>query len=99
MYEGIWTISPCPHGEVGALAEALGVSETTARVLVRRGYDKPEEAKAFLAGELPFTGIPDVIERVLEELPAQPVRHFSDLYSADGEARERARALVEGVRA
>ena len=54
---------------------------------------------AFLAGELPFTGIPDVIERVLEQLPAQSVRHFSDLYSADGEARERARALVEGVRA
>jgi 1-deoxy-D-xylulose-5-phosphate reductoisomerase len=54
---------------------------------------------AFLAGELPFTGIPDVIERVLEELPAQPVRHFSDLYGADGEARERARALVQGVRA
>jgi len=46
-------MSPCPHGEAGALAEALGVSETTARVLVRRGYDKPEEAKAFLAGELP----------------------------------------------
>ena len=46
-------MSPCPHGEAGALAEALGVSETTARVLVRRGYEKPEEAKAFLAGELP----------------------------------------------
>ena len=54
---------------------------------------------AFLAGELPFTGIAEVIERVLEGLPAQPVRHFSDLYRADGEARERARALVEGVRA
>ena len=54
MYEeGTWTISPCPHGEAGALAEALGVSETTARVLVRRGYENPEEAKAFLAGELP----------------------------------------------
>jgi single-stranded-DNA-specific exonuclease len=53
MYEGTWTISPCPHGEAGVLAEALGVSETTARVLVRRGYERPEEAKAFLAGELP----------------------------------------------
>jgi 1-deoxy-D-xylulose-5-phosphate reductoisomerase len=54
---------------------------------------------AFLAGELPFSGIPEVIQRVLDELPAHPVRHFSDLYRADGEARERARALVEGVRA
>jgi 1-deoxy-D-xylulose-5-phosphate reductoisomerase len=54
---------------------------------------------AFLDGRLPFTGIPDVIERVLEELPTEPVRHFSDLYRTDGEARERARALVEGVAA
>jgi single-stranded-DNA-specific exonuclease len=53
MHEGIWTISPCPHGEAGALAQALGVSETTARVLVRRGYEQPGEAKAFLVGELP----------------------------------------------
>ncbi|MEP6910373.1 MAG: single-stranded-DNA-specific exonuclease RecJ [Actinomycetota bacterium] len=35
------------------MAKALGVSETTARVLVRRGYDNPEEAKAYLDGELP----------------------------------------------
>jgi 1-deoxy-D-xylulose-5-phosphate reductoisomerase len=54
---------------------------------------------AFLAGRLPFTGIPELIERVLEELPAAPVRHFSDLYRADEEARERARGLLEGVRA
>src|SRR6187551_1158067 len=53
MYEGTWTISPCPHGEAGVLADALGVSETTARVLVRRGYETPEAARAFLAGELP----------------------------------------------
>ena len=49
---------------------------------------------AFLDGKLPFTGIPDVIERVLEELPAQPVRHFSDLYEADAQAREVARAVA-----
>jgi 1-deoxy-D-xylulose-5-phosphate reductoisomerase len=54
---------------------------------------------AFLSGELPFTGIPELIERVLDELPSEPVRHFSDLYRADGEARERARGLLEGVSA
>jgi single-stranded-DNA-specific exonuclease len=53
MYEGIWTISPCPHRDSSALASALGVSETTARVLVRRGYENPEEARAFLDGALP----------------------------------------------
>jgi 1-deoxy-D-xylulose-5-phosphate reductoisomerase len=54
---------------------------------------------AFLQGRLPFTGIPELIQRVLEELPPEPVRHFSDLYRADGEARERARGLLEGVKA
>jgi 1-deoxy-D-xylulose-5-phosphate reductoisomerase len=54
---------------------------------------------AFLAGQLPFLGIAEVIERTLDALPPQPVRHFSDLYRADGEARDRARALCEGVRA
>jgi single-stranded-DNA-specific exonuclease len=53
MEQGTWTISPCPHRESSALAEALEVSETTARVLVRRGYGDPEQARAFLAGEPP----------------------------------------------
>jgi 1-deoxy-D-xylulose-5-phosphate reductoisomerase len=54
---------------------------------------------AFLEERLPFTGIADVIERALEAVPARPVRHFSDLYDSDAEARERARELIEGVRA
>jgi 1-deoxy-D-xylulose-5-phosphate reductoisomerase len=49
---------------------------------------------AFLAGELAFTGIPRVIESTLSELPALPVRHFSDLYSADAQAREVARSVA-----
>jgi 1-deoxy-D-xylulose-5-phosphate reductoisomerase len=54
---------------------------------------------AFLEGELSFLGIAEVIERSLEQLPAEPVRHFSDLYRSDAAARELARELVEGVRA
>jgi 1-deoxy-D-xylulose-5-phosphate reductoisomerase len=54
---------------------------------------------AFLQGELPFPDIARVVEGALADLPAQPVRHFSDLYRADGEARRVARELVEGVRA
>jgi 1-deoxy-D-xylulose-5-phosphate reductoisomerase len=53
----------------------------------------------FLSDNLPFLGIPAVIERTLEALPATPVRHFSDLYAADAEARERARELAAAVRA
>ncbi len=49
---------------------------------------------AFLRGELSFTGIARVIESTLAELPARPVRHFSDLYEADGEGREVARGVA-----
>ena len=45
---------------------------------------------AFLEERIPFTAIPAVIERVLEEMPAQPVTHFDDLFATDAEARERA---------
>jgi len=53
MYEGTWTIRPCPHRAQAELASSLGISELTAGVLVRRGYGDPETARAFLAGELP----------------------------------------------
>jgi len=49
---------------------------------------------AFLAGDLSFMGIAQVIESTLSELPAQPVRHFSDLYAADAHAREVARGVT-----
>ena len=53
MIEGSWTIAPCGHREIRALAEALGIGEITAGILVRRGLSDPDEARAFLAGELP----------------------------------------------
>jgi single-stranded-DNA-specific exonuclease len=53
MHEGTWTIGPCPHRMQAALAEALGISELTASVLVRRGYTDPAEARIFLEGEVP----------------------------------------------
>jgi single-stranded-DNA-specific exonuclease len=53
MQEGTWTLSPCPRREVVKLAEELGVSETTASVLVRRGYGDPENARKFLATDRP----------------------------------------------
>jgi 1-deoxy-D-xylulose-5-phosphate reductoisomerase len=49
---------------------------------------------AFLEQRIPFTAIPAVIERVLEEMPARPVGHFDDLFAADAEARERSQAQV-----
>ncbi|MDX6622377.1 MAG: 1-deoxy-D-xylulose-5-phosphate reductoisomerase, partial [Solirubrobacterales bacterium] len=52
---------------------------------------------AFLAGEIPFTGIAAVIERVLAEMPGQPVTHFDDLFAADAEARRRSEEQVRGL--
>jgi 1-deoxy-D-xylulose-5-phosphate reductoisomerase len=49
---------------------------------------------SFLRGELAFDGIARVIGVTLDELPARPVRHFSDLYEADAEAREVARGVA-----
>jgi 1-deoxy-D-xylulose-5-phosphate reductoisomerase len=54
---------------------------------------------AFLGGKIGFLDIARVIERALHELPARPVRSFENLHTADAEARELARQLVEGVRA
>ena len=48
-----WTVAPGSPREAGELASAIGVSETTARVLVRRGYGDPEAARAFLGGTSP----------------------------------------------
>jgi 1-deoxy-D-xylulose-5-phosphate reductoisomerase len=52
---------------------------------------------AFLEERIPFTAIPAVIERVLEEMPANRVSHFDDLFAADAEARERSQEQVREV--
>jgi 1-deoxy-D-xylulose-5-phosphate reductoisomerase len=54
---------------------------------------------AFLDGRLTFTGIAEVVERTLAELPAEPVADFEQLFAVDDRARERCRALVSGTRA
>jgi single-stranded-DNA-specific exonuclease len=53
MQDGRWTTRACDWERVDALADELGVSETTATVLVRRGLDEPSAARAFLAAEPP----------------------------------------------
>ena len=53
MVEGRWTIPDCEASTARSLARALGLSETTARVLVRRGLADPGAAHAFLEGADP----------------------------------------------
>jgi len=53
MPTGTWHLAACDYADVRALAGALGVSETTAAVLVRRGHRDPDEARRFVDGALP----------------------------------------------
>lgn len=45
----------------------------------------------FLAGQLPFLGIPELVRRVLEEEPAAPLTSLEEALAADERARRRAR--------
>jgi single-stranded-DNA-specific exonuclease len=61
---------PYSHAEVRALVDELGLSETVAIVLVRRGYRTPEQAKAFLDADEShppeaFRSMGTIVERIL----------------------------------
>jgi len=79
------------------LAREAGETGGTAPCVLNAANEVAVEA--FLAEQLPFTGIAEVIERCLDELEARPVGHFEDLYAADAEARERARERIQLMRA
>src|SRR5215212_8713568 len=53
MVEGRWTIGNCDADTARGLAGELDLSETTARVLVRRGLADPTSARTFLDGVAP----------------------------------------------
>ena len=53
--------------------------------------------EAFLKGDLPFMGIPQTIERVLERTPGTDPADIGEVLQADGRARMLAREMVTGV--
>ncbi|MFN8223921.1 MAG: single-stranded-DNA-specific exonuclease RecJ [Gaiellales bacterium] len=53
MLDGRWTLAPCDWDSVARLSAGLGVSETVAAILARRGLTDVGEATAFLAAEPP----------------------------------------------
>jgi len=73
-----------------------------AREAIRRGGTAPAAlnaaneiaVEAFLGGRLPFTGIADIIERVLGEVAAEPLASLEQVYAADLEARGLAARFV-----
>jgi 1-deoxy-D-xylulose-5-phosphate reductoisomerase len=54
---------------------------------------------AFLEGQIPFLGIPEVVERVLERTPGTRIEKIDDVLAADGEARRVAKEQVERLAA
>jgi len=44
-------LAPCPQDAVATLERELGISAVTAQVLVRRGFDDPASARAWLAAD------------------------------------------------
>ncbi|MDP9490856.1 MAG: DHH family phosphoesterase, partial [Actinomycetota bacterium] len=90
MHEATWTITSCPHREPAQLAQELGISETTARVLVRRGYGDAAAARLFLAGADPGhePGLLGDVDAACERIRAaieskKPICVHGD-YDADG---------------
>jgi 1-deoxy-D-xylulose-5-phosphate reductoisomerase len=75
-----------------SLARAAGESGGTAPCVLNAANE--EAVAAFLDGELPFLGIPDVVERTLAQLECPPARDLKELVGMDAEARRTAAALT-----
>ena len=73
-----------------------------AREAIRQGGTAPAAlnaaneiaVEAFLAGRLPFTGIAEVIDRVLGETNVEPLESLEQVYAADVEARALASRFI-----
>jgi 1-deoxy-D-xylulose-5-phosphate reductoisomerase len=67
------------------LAREAGLAGGTAPCVLNAANEVA--VAAFLAGEIPFTGIAALVEQVLATVPAPPAGHFADLFERDREAR------------
>jgi len=77
------------------LARAAGEAGGTAPCVLNAANEVAVEA--FLAGELPFTGIPEVVERTLSAVGTPPAAGLDELVERDAEARRVAGALTREV--
>ena len=85
-----WRIAPVSFDAARALATELGVSDTLAQILVRRGFTDPHEARAFLHPDYrvydPYrmAGIAEARKRIDTALKrSEPIAVHGD-YDADG---------------
>jgi len=82
-------ISACGGESVARLRKELGVSDTVAQVLVRRGFGDPERARAFLAadeehGLSTFGGLRAAAEKILEHVLSGAQITIHGDYDVDG---------------
>jgi single-stranded-DNA-specific exonuclease len=87
--DGRWHAAPYSYSSALLLARELGLSETVATVLVRRGFDDPDAARAFLeAAEshdpFAFAGMRDVVELVLAHVSRGSQIAVHGDYDVDG---------------
>jgi 1-deoxy-D-xylulose-5-phosphate reductoisomerase len=75
-----------------ALARAAGEAGGTAPCVLNAANEVA--VAAFLDGELPFLGIPDVVERTLAQIECPPARDLDELVAMDTEGRHIATALT-----
>jgi 1-deoxy-D-xylulose-5-phosphate reductoisomerase len=75
------------------LAREAGEAGGTAPCVLNAADEVAVEA--FIGGRIPFTAIAEVVERTLDAVPAATPSHFEDLFAADAEARDHARALID----
>ena len=75
-----------------ALARSAGESGGTAPCVLNAANEVA--VAAFLGDELPFLGIPDVVERTLARIDCVPARDLAELAGMDAEARRIASELT-----
>jgi 1-deoxy-D-xylulose-5-phosphate reductoisomerase len=80
-----------------ALAREAGERGGTAPCILNAANE--EAVAAFLAGTLPFAGIPEVVAATLEEVPAHEPAHFEDLFDCDAAARKAAAGIAGRIAA
>jgi 1-deoxy-D-xylulose-5-phosphate reductoisomerase len=95
-----WTFDPLDDEAFPAVRLAREVATAGGVAPAIYNAANEEAVAAFLAGDLPFTGIVDTVSRVVDESAAVPLGNLaqlSDVLHAETVARTRARALIYGI--
>src|SRR3984957_4657154 len=82
-------IPDCDPASIARLREELGVSDALAQALVRRGYEEPQRARAFLAADEQhelerFAGLSDAAESILAAARTERRITIHGDYDVDG---------------